>query len=403
MPRIKATRETPDKKSSECSSLDSYLPSPHRYPDGVLFYAPSLWSSRGSDYGSGPDRADWRARGRLAEPMQREIDAQDAGERSAVPPCIGINLCNVRNAREHLPRSAEVKRDRDEDLAQFPDSIGQCRPPRASAGGLSPSPLIVSRYHVAREPSDETTSNGPSLGGSRSTSLSHFAMVPSAAPLPLSPSSATPRILGARKPPDKNSDRSSANSCQPARRSHPASVLSSIPLPRSSRRPKGASEPDSAHWRVREWPAALNVPRCKIGVNSWGVQNREWLSPRLDVADTAAPSTSRRHLHAFKREHVLKPLENGASDLKRTHAGGRTVFLSWKRVKPLDAHGEKKESPQLTASDTMCQRSPSLELDQAMPPTGARGDLVLGCDGRDIGILHAEKLPCVTLHWTRHR
>ncbi|KAL1697877.1 hypothetical protein EV121DRAFT_218998 [Schizophyllum commune] len=64
MPRIKATRETPDKKSSECSSLDSYLPSPHRYPDGVLSYAPSLWSSRGSDYGSGPDRADWRARGR---------------------------------------------------------------------------------------------------------------------------------------------------------------------------------------------------------------------------------------------------------------------------------------------------------------------------------------------------
>ncbi|KAI5822557.1 hypothetical protein K523DRAFT_408045, partial [Schizophyllum commune Tattone D] len=318
-----------------------------------------------------------------------------------VKPRTRTSSCSSLNTPECSPPSTECDGNEEPlqsaDSGHFPDSIGQCRPPRASAGGLSPSPLIVSRYHVAREPSDETTSNGPSLGGSRSTSLSHFAMVPSAAPLPLSPSSAAPRILGARQPPDKTSDRSSANSCQPARRSHPASVLSSIPLPRSSRRPKGASEPDSAHWRVREWPAALNVPRCKIGVNSWGAQNREWLSPRLDVADTAAPSTSRRHLHAFEHEHVLKPLENGASDLKRTHAGGRTVFLSWKRVKPLAARGEKKESPQLTASDTECQRSPSLELDQAMPPTGGRGDLVLGCDGRDIGILHAEKLPCVTL------
>ncbi|KAI5885366.1 uncharacterized protein SCHCODRAFT_02520825 [Schizophyllum commune H4-8] len=317
---------------------------------------------------------------------------QSLRAQTMVKPRTRMSSHSSLDAPECSPPSTEC--DGNEEPVQFPDSIGQCRPQRASAGGLSPSPLIASRYHVAREPPDESTSNGSSLCGSRSTSLSHFATVPSASPLPLSPPSAASRILGARKPPDKTSDRSSANSCQPARRSHPASVLSSIPLPRSSRRPKGASEPDSAHWRVRERPDALKLPLREIGVNSWGAQNREWLSPRLDVADTAAPSTSRRHFHAFKRGHVL---EDGASDLKRTHAGGQTVFSSWKHVKPLNARGGKRESPQLTASDTECQRSPSLELNQAMPPTGGRGDLALCCNGRDIGILHAEKPPCVTL------
>ncbi|KAL1690554.1 hypothetical protein GGG16DRAFT_55520, partial [Schizophyllum commune] len=349
-----------------------------------------------------PSRADAQATAPCAPLAARAINAlgaraaeaaiPDAGERTAVSPCQGINLCDARNRREHSPRSAEAKRDRDEDPAQFPDSIGQCRPPRASAGGLSSSPSIASHYHVAHEPPDETTSDGSSLCGSRSTLLSHFATVPSAAPLPSSPSSATPRILGARKPPDKTSVRSSANSCQPARRSRPASVLSSIPLPRSSRRPRGASKPNSAHWRVRERPVALKSPLREIGVNSWGAQNREWLSPRLDVADTAAPSTSRLHFRASECGRVPKPLEDGASEMKRAHAGGQTVFSFWKDVKPLDARGGNQDPPQFTASDMACSsRASGLDtLNLVSPPSPPS-------NSRDIRILHAEKLPRVAL------
>ncbi|KAL1697979.1 hypothetical protein EV121DRAFT_172405, partial [Schizophyllum commune] len=222
-------------------------------------------------------------------------------------------------------------------------------------------------------PPKETTSNGSSLRVSRSISLSHFATVPSAAPLPSSPSSATPRILGDRRPPDKTPDRSSTNSCQPAQRRWPASILSAGPPRWSSRRLRYAGGPDTAGWRQISVPSRNDVSSC-------GSRARRWYSPRFDAADTAAPSTSRRHFHAFKRGHVLKPLENGASDLKRVHAGGQTVLSSCKDVKPLDAREAKKHPPWFIASDSEGQRSPSPKLNLATSSTCGRKDFALRCN-----------------------
>ncbi|KAL1671078.1 hypothetical protein EV122DRAFT_227139, partial [Schizophyllum commune] len=299
---------------------------------------------------------------------------------------------------------AGAKRDRDENPVQFPDADDQCRPPRAIVGSLLPSPSIAPHYHVAREPVNETNSKGSSLHGSRSTSLLPFATVLSTAPLPSLPSSATPRISEARKPRDKNSDRSSASNCLLARHRCATSILSANPLCRSSRRPRYASGPDTADWRVRRQIVALSLhdtdtpdPDQQISVlprNDFSLcstRARTWHLPRLDAADIAAPSPFRLHFRALERGRVPKPLEDGASEMKRVHAGGQTVFSTWKDVKPLDARGGKKDPPQFTASDSS-SRSPNTP-----PLSTAREAEIFKRNRRDIGILHAEKLPCVTL------
>ncbi|KAI4293783.1 hypothetical protein K525DRAFT_274888 [Schizophyllum commune Loenen D] len=93
--------------STECNGNEgsvqcadpSYLPSSHQYPDIILSHAPLLGSTRGSDYESRPDGAYLRAQGRPAEAMLSEIDARDAGERTAVSPREGIKWGGTRNGR----------------------------------------------------------------------------------------------------------------------------------------------------------------------------------------------------------------------------------------------------------------------------------------------------------------
>ncbi|KAL1671073.1 hypothetical protein EV122DRAFT_188067, partial [Schizophyllum commune] len=330
--RRQATFEPPDKTNSNDSSLRSGRSTSRPRSAPVPSAAPPFRSSHPSTSESGPDSANWRARGWLKASSRQEVGAVEADSRDK-----SISKCekdlphrsphrspweassqasaqdrpqvyaggqvltssrqdgkpgSSRGAGKGLPQNAKSDtavavpddsvrahatvepyaeinshspcdtpersspdsylrashcRGPDENSAQYPDSDGRCRPPRASTDGLSPSPSIAPHYHVAREPPKETTSNGSSLRGSRSISLSHFATVPSAAPLPSSPSSATPRILGDRGPPDKTPDRSSTNSCQPARRRWPASILSASPPRWSSRRLRYASSSECVH------------------------------------------------------------------------------------------------------------------------------------------------------------
>ncbi|KAL1749651.1 hypothetical protein FB107DRAFT_225129, partial [Schizophyllum commune] len=303
------------------------------------------------------------------------------------------------------------ERDRDENPVQFPDADGQCRPPQASAGGLLPSPSVAPHCHVARETVNETILKGSSLHGSRSTLLTPFATVPLTAPLPSLPSSASPRISEARKPPDKTPDRSSAKNCQPARHGCPASILSAGPPHRLSRRLRYASGPDTAGWRAHRRLVALplrdmNTPNpdpqisvsSRNNLSSRSTRARKWYSPGLDVADTAAPSAFWHCFHAFERGLVSESPEDSAIYLECVHAGGQAVLSSCKDVKPTDVREGKKDPPQSIASGSKGQRSPSSKLNPATPRTYGRGDFALCCSGSSIGdvggnglILRAEK------------
>ncbi|KAI5822340.1 hypothetical protein K523DRAFT_358447 [Schizophyllum commune Tattone D] len=95
-------------------------------------------------------------------------------------------------------------------------------------------------------------------------------------------------------------------------------------------------------------------------------RDRKWNSPRLDAADTAAPST------------------DSASDSKRVHAGGQTMLSSCKDVKPPDGREGKKDPSQFIAPGSEGQRLPSSKLNPSTPSTYAREDFALRCNGSSI-------------------
>ncbi|KAI3998497.1 hypothetical protein K525DRAFT_275111 [Schizophyllum commune Loenen D] len=271
-PCINATHETPDKRSSGCSNPESYLPSSHQYPDNVLSHAPLLESTRGSDYESCPNGAGRQAQGRPAEAMQSEIDARDAGERTAVSPRKGINLGDARNGRKHSPRSAEAKRDRGENPAQFPDSNGHYHPPRASAGGLSPSPSTALHRQATCEPPDKTNSNDSSSHSGQSTSRPRSATVPSAAP--------------------------------PFRLSYPST---------------SESGHDSANWRAHGWLKALS--RQEVGAVEADSRDKSISKCEKDEASSQASAQDRPQVYAGGQ--VLASSRRDAKPDSSSNAGKR--------------------------------------------------------------------------------
>ncbi|KAL1698048.1 hypothetical protein EV121DRAFT_218776, partial [Schizophyllum commune] len=192
-------------------------------------------------------------------------------------------------------------------------------------------------------------------------------------------SSAMPRILGARKPPGKTSDRSSANSCQPARPMCPASILSTGSLCRSPCRLRYASGLDTADWRQ------ISASLLRESIKSGGTPNMKRLSPRLHGVGNAAHNALRLHFHAIERGPMPEPPEDSASDLKRVHAGGQTVLSSCKDVKPLYSREGKKDPPRFSASDSEGQLLSSSKLNPATPPTCGRGDFGLRRNRSSIG------------------
>ncbi|KAL1699022.1 hypothetical protein EV121DRAFT_175136, partial [Schizophyllum commune] len=497
--------------------------------------APLLGSTRGSDYESRPDGADLRAQGRPAEAMLSEIDARDAGERTAVSPREGIKWGGTRNGRKHSSCIAEAKRDRDESPAQFPDSEGHCLPPRASAGGLSPSPFTALHRPATREPPDKTNSNGSSLCSGQSSSRLRSATVPSAAPsfwssylstpesgpdsanwrargwpkasprhevgavkadlqdksiskrkkdsphgsphrsyweassqasaqdrpqvyaggqvlapsqrdgkpensrdvgkcLPqsaegdtmvtvpddpghsqgsdgqhpdprasavclLPSSTAEPRKHAARVPPNKRtSNGCSPRNYQPTSYPRSATVPSAAPLHGSSHQSMTGNGPDSANWRTQRRPSVSSLREAgtpdpsqrtaissRHSLSSYSAWTRRLYSPRLDVADAAAPSAFRLPVLAFERGPILERPKRGASESKRVHAGGQTVLSSCKDVKLLDTREGKKDPPQFIASDFEGRYLLFSKLDPATPSIYSSGVFALCCNGSGIG------------------
>ncbi|KAL1749721.1 hypothetical protein FB107DRAFT_169092, partial [Schizophyllum commune] len=252
-----------------------------------------------------------------------------------VKPCTQMSLHSCPNAPECSPPSAACDGNEEDTRAYFLNSNGQCPTPHLSAHALLSLPSTASR------------------------------------------------ILAACGMPEKTSDCSSPDSCRPSQETHPASVQSSVTLPRSCCRSKDASEPDSANWRVR--PVAPKPPLREIGVNLKGARNRKRHSPQLDVADTAAPRTFRLHFNAFEGGLLPEPQEDGMSDLKRVDAGGQTVRSSCKDVKPLDSREDKKDPPQVVASYSQGQRLPSSTLNPSTPSTCGRGNFALRRNGSSQG------------------
>ncbi|KAL1711450.1 hypothetical protein EV715DRAFT_173108, partial [Schizophyllum commune] len=289
-PRINATREPPDKRSSWRSNTDSYMPSSRWLPDDVLSYAPLLLSSRGSEYGNGHDRTNWRAQGRPAEPMQREIDAQDASERTAASPRKGINLCGARNGREHSSQSTEARRDRGESPTPFPDLDGQRRVLQASADSLSPSPSSAPRRQAARKRPDKMTLDSSSLRSGEPTSHLRSTTVPSAAPSHWSP-----------------------------------------------RQSRSGSGPDSANWRVHGWPTALS-PR---EVNTLDADSR---SKRI--------SEHERALKVFDRQEEAFS-QASAQGGRHVYAGGQVLASSRRDGKPESSRHAGRFSPQSAGVETI--------------------------------------------------
>ncbi|KAL1687022.1 hypothetical protein GGG16DRAFT_117388 [Schizophyllum commune] len=251
-----------------------------------------------------------------------------------VEPHLGINPGSSGEIRECSPQSA--KDDGGETTGLVPDSDGQVQVSQSSAENLTLS------------------------------------------------SSATPCTYATRVPSDETSDRSSPESCKPALHLRSPTIPSKFPAPLlwSSHWAAAESGLDNTNRRVRGWPAASSL---RESTNLGGARNMKWLSPRLDAADTAAPSASQLPFDAFGRGPVLESLEDGMSDLKRGHAGGQAVLSSCKDVKPPDVREGKKDPPQFIASGSKGQRSPSSKLIPATPRTYGRGAFALRCSGSSVG------------------
>ncbi|KAL1671076.1 hypothetical protein EV122DRAFT_186896, partial [Schizophyllum commune] len=440
-PRRQTICEPPDKTTSNSSNLHSCEPPLHWRSSTVSLSAPLLRSSHQSPSGHGPDSANWRARGRPTASLPWKVDTLDAGSESKsfsereraleffnLQEDVDIESLKARGDEESSPQAANSDRDvanchrpRLEASTQAPAQghlhvyaggqvlasprrdgkpgssrgAGKCLPRNAKSDPTATVPDDSVRARATVEPRAEIGSHNPRDTVERSPPSAErdgndeLVQLPDSGHVsrPSADRPSTSSILGARKPPDKTSDRSSANSCQPARHRCPASVLFAGSLGLSPRRLRYASGPGTADWRVRMPLVALSLhdmdtpdPDRQMSVpsrndlSSYSTRARKWYSPRLDATDTTAPSAVRLHFHAFECGLISEPPKDSASDLKRVHAGGQTVLSSCKDVKSLDAREGKKDPPQFIASDFEGQYLPSSNLNLATPSTCGRGD-----------------------------
>ncbi|KAL1749657.1 hypothetical protein FB107DRAFT_175147, partial [Schizophyllum commune] len=363
--RRQATCEPPDKTNSNDSSLRSGQSTLRPRSATVPSAAPPFRSSYLSMSESGPDSANWRARGWLKASSRQEVGAVEADSRDR-----SISKCEKDSPhggphRSHWETSSQASaQDRPQVYAggQVLTSSLQDGKPESSRGAGKCLPRSA-RSDTTATVTDDPLVQFPDSGHVSRPDADH----------PSSSSSATPRILGARKPPDKTLNKSS--------------------LHRLSR-----SGPDSANWRARRQPVALLLhdmdttnPDQQKSVSSrsdhssCGTRDRRWHSPQPDVVDSAASRAIHLHFHASARGPNPERPEDDAGDLKRVHAGGQTALSSCKDVKPPDVREVKKDPPQFIALGSKGQRLPSLKLNPATPRTYGRGDFALRCSGSGIG------------------
>ncbi|KAL1671293.1 hypothetical protein EV122DRAFT_226814, partial [Schizophyllum commune] len=269
-PHRHAACKPPDRATLNSSSPHSCELTSHPRSAAVPSTAPSLRSSRWSTTESGPDSVNWRTRGQLATLLPGEVGTHDAGLRS----------------------KSIAKCDRGKSPAQFPDSDGHCRPPRASAGGLSPSPSTALHRQATCEPPDKTNSNDSSLHSGQSTSRPRSATVPSAAP----------------------------------------------PF-RSSYSSTSESGPDSANWRARRWLKASS--RQEVG------------AVEADSRDKSISKCEKDSPHGSPhRSHREASSQAFAQDRPQVYAGGQVLASSRRDAKPDSSSNVEKHLPQGVESDT---------------------------------------------------